>query len=188
MTTLEPGARPGRLSDTDREHALGVLRASAEQGRVSADTFVRRMEVVLQARWQEELHAVLGDLPARPARKQRLLSAVGRVSAFPGQLRHAWRSQRLPRLLLPQPGPYPLTIGRAPGSVLRLEHETVSRFHAQLTSGRSGWLLQDLGSRNGTFVNGGRITGAVPVRPDDQVGFGQTAFRLLAPQSPLPPP
>ncbi|MFG3260084.1 FHA domain-containing protein [Streptomyces sp. NPDC048172] len=187
MTPLEPGPGPPRLSDADREHALGVLREGAAQGRLSPDTFVRRMEVILQARWQEELHPVLHDLPERAPHNRWWLTAVGRVSAFPGKVREAWRSQRLPELLLPEPGPYPVLIGRAPGAVLRLNHDTVSRFHARLTSVGNGWLLQDLGSRNGTWVNGGRVTGAVPVRVGDEVRFGQEAFRLTAPGQADPP-
>ncbi|GAA2082812.1 DUF1707 and FHA domain-containing protein [Streptomyces albiaxialis] len=187
MTSLDPGPGPPRLSDADRERALGVLREGAEQGRLSPDTFVRRMEVILQARWQEELHAVLHDLPGRVPRNRWWFTAVGRVSAFPGKVREAWRSQRLPELLLPEPGPYPVLIGRAPGALLRLNDDTVSRAHARLTSVGSGWVLQDLGSRNGTWVNGGRVTGAVPVRVGDQVRFGQVAFRLSSPGQPGQP-
>ena len=188
MTPLEHGPGPPRLSDADRERALGVLREGAEQGRLSPDTFVRRMEVILQARWADELDAVLHDLPGRMPRNRWWVTAVGRVSAFPGRVREAWRSQRLPELLLPEPGgPYPVLIGRAPGALLRLNDDTVSRAHARLTAVGEGWVLQDLGSRNGTWVNGGRVTGAVPVRVGDQVRFGQVAFRLGVPGQPGPP-
>jgi len=40
------------------------------------------------------------------------------------------------------------------------------------------WILRDLGSTNGTTVNGRRVTGAVVVRSGDVVGFGQMSFRL----------
>lgn len=182
MTPLDPGAHAPRLSDEERERALGVLRESAVKGRVSHDTFERRMEVVLQARRYEELHAVLHDLPHRGARHRWFYDAIGKVSAFPSRVRDAWRVRRLPELLLPGPGPYPLSIGRAPGSVLRLGDATVSRAHAQLTCTDDGWRLRDLGSRNGTWVNGGRVTGAVTVRAGDQVRFGDVAFRLTVPQ------
>ncbi|MBB0232260.1 FHA domain-containing protein, partial [Streptomyces calidiresistens] len=111
----------------------------------------------------------------------RLVRAVGRLSAFRERLRHAWRQERLPELLLPVPGPHPMSIGRAPGSVLRLNDASVSRFHAQLHAvPGGGWSLRDLGSANGTWVNGRRVTGAVPVAPGDRVRFGGTAFRLAA--------
>jgi pSer/pThr/pTyr-binding forkhead associated (FHA) protein len=42
------------------------------------------------------------------------------------------------------------------------------------------WVLRDLGSTNGTTVNGRRVIGAAVVREGDQVAFGRTAFRLSA--------
>ncbi len=187
MTSLEFAAQPPRVCDADRDRALEVLRESAAAGRVSQETFLRRMEVVLQAQRPEELQAVLCDLPARGRRGGWLYRVVGGLSALPVRLRRAWQAERLPELMLPLPGPHPLSIGRAPGSVLRLSDITVSRFHAQLSASGSGWSLRDLGSSNGTWVNGRRVTGKSPVHPGDQVRFGQTAFRLTAPYAPHQP-
>ncbi|GAA4663949.1 hypothetical protein GCM10023347_14860 [Streptomyces chumphonensis] len=181
MTTHEFAAQPPRVTDAERDHALGVLREGAADGRVSHRTFERRMELVLHARHPGELHAVLHDLGTRQRRPSALERALGAVSGFPGRVRRAWRDERLPELLLPGPGPYPLSIGRAPGSVLRLGDHTVSRTHAQLRHTGAGWTLRDLGSFNGTWVNGRRVTGAVAVRPGDRVRFGQVGFRLTAP-------
>lgn len=77
--------------------------------------------------------------------------------------------------------PAPLRIGRDPGNGLRLSHETVSRMHAELTAHAGRWVLRDLGSTNGTCVNGQRVTGTVSVREGDQVSFGRMTFRLSAP-------
>lgn len=96
------------------------------------------------------------------------------------RIRRAWQLGRSPRLLLPAPGPHPYSIGRAAGSVLRLNDFTVSRAHAQLRSTGSGWTLRDLGSSNGTWVNGSRVTCTASVRPGDHVRFGQVGFRLAA--------
>ncbi|MDT0381278.1 DUF1707 and FHA domain-containing protein [Streptomyces sp. DSM 42041] len=182
MTSLEFSAYPPRLSDGDRERALEVLRESAADGRVSQDTFLRRMEVILHAQRHDELDLVLGDLHHRRSGGTHwLYRMVGRASAFPVLLRRAWQRERLPELMLPGPGPYPLSIGRAPGSMLRLTHHTVSRAHAQLRHTGAGWSLRDLGSSNGTWVNGRRVTGSVAVRPGDHVQFGQAGFRLTAP-------
>ncbi|MBB0244874.1 DUF1707 domain-containing protein, partial [Streptomyces alkaliphilus] len=65
MNSLEAGPPPPRVSDAEREYALALLREGAAQGRVSHDTFLRRMEVVLGARRPDELRAVLEDLPRR---------------------------------------------------------------------------------------------------------------------------
>ncbi|OEV04463.1 DUF1707 and FHA domain-containing protein [Streptomyces oceani] len=182
MTSVEFSAYPPRVSDADRERALEVLRDSAADGRVSQGTFEHRMEVILHAQQHNELDAVLQDLRTRKTGSRWLFRTVQAVSGFPVKLRRAWQSERLPELMLPVTGPYPLSIGRAPGSVLRLNHFTVSRTHAQLrNTGEGGWSLRDLGSSNGTWVNGRRVTGTVQVRPGDHVLFGQVGYRLAAP-------
>ena len=40
------------------------------------------------------------------------------------------------------------------------------------------WILRDLGSTNGTTVNGRRVTGTVAVRDGDMVSFGRMSFRI----------
>lgn len=177
MASVESRAIPPRPSEEDRERALEVLRESAAEGRVSHGTFEHRMDLILTARRFDEIEAAVHDLRPRPP-EPALIRFVGTVSALPGRLRRAWRTARLPELMLPAPGPYPMSIGRAPGSVLRLSDETVSRTHAQLHSSARGWTLRDLGSSNGTWVNGRRVTGSVSVRPGDHVRFGQVSFRL----------
>lgn len=186
-SSFESHTHPARLSDAQRDRVLGVLREGAAQGRLSHDTFMRRMELALVARRPEELAALTSDLDAGGSRfSQGLVRAVGGISAFPGRLRRAWQTERLPKLLLPAPSPYPLLIGRDPGNGLRLNHETVSRLHAELTVQGSRWVLRDLGSTNGTCVNGQRLVGSIPVRDGDQVAFGRMSFRLTA-ASPRPP-
>ncbi|MEU0830439.1 DUF1707 and FHA domain-containing protein [Streptomyces sp. NPDC056231] len=177
---------PARVSDAQRDRVLGVLREGAAQGRLSHDTFVRRMELALAARRPEELAALTADLRSEGRWTQGLFRVVGEVSGFPARVRRAWQAERLPKLLLPAPSPYPVFIGRDPANGLRLTHETVSRKHAELTVQGGRWILRDLGSTNGTCVNGQRVTGAVSVRDGDQVSFGRITFRLSAP-APKPP-
>jgi pSer/pThr/pTyr-binding forkhead associated (FHA) protein len=55
---------------------------------------------------------------------------------------------------------------------------TVSRWHASLERGPYGWLLDDLGSMNGTRVNGWRVTSPSLVRAGDLVSFGCVTFVL----------
>jgi hypothetical protein len=68
------------------------------------------------------------------------------------------------------------TLGKGRADVV-LKNRTVSRLHAAIESVTGGWVIQDLGSRNGTFVNGDRITGPRALRPDDEVRLG--AVRLM---------
>ncbi|MFD9812809.1 FHA domain-containing protein [Streptomyces sp. NPDC059080] len=178
MTSLDFPARPARPSDADRERALHLLREGAAEGRLSQDTFLRRLELVLTAQQHSELSLATADLESHGRVQSALLRAVGRVSAFHLRIRRAWRTERLPKLMLPVPGPIPLSIGRAPGAGLRLNHETVSRTHAELRSEGSGWMLRDLGSTNGTCVNGLRVVGEVPVGPGDHISFGTMDYVL----------
>ena len=70
------------------------------------------------------------------------------------------------------------TIGRGPNNSIVLGDGFVSTNHAILTYREDGWRLADLGSRNGTWLNGERIEGEVPVRPGDLIGIGQTKLKL----------
>ncbi|AYG79697.1 Glycogen accumulation regulator GarA [Streptomyces hundungensis] len=169
---------PVRLSDAERDRVLDVLREGAAEGKLSHDTFLRRMELALSAQRPDELVALTADLETRNRWSKAVFGAVSRVSEFSVSLRRAWQTERLPKLLFPAPGPYPLRIGRDPHNGLRLSHETVSRVHAELVFHSGTWQLRDLGSTNGTCVNGRRVTGVVAVADGDQVSFGRMAFRL----------
>ena len=55
----------------------------------------------------------------------------------------------------------------------------MSRQHARITTGPSGEvLIEDLGSTNGTFVNGHRIADPTPIRPGDKIELGNSGFEL----------
>ncbi|MGW7454385.1 FHA domain-containing protein [Streptomyces sp. NPDC054787] len=173
-----------RLSDAERDRALGQLREGAALGKLSHDTFLRRMELALVARRPEDLAVLTADLQARRGAEspwtRRLFGWVGRASAVSVGVRQAWAAEKLPKLLLPHPSSGALRIGRDPGNGLRLSHETVSRAHAELSLRDGVWVLRDLGSTNGTAVNGRRVTGSAVVRDGDQISFGKMTFRLSA--------
>lgn len=78
------------------------------------------------------------------------------------------------------------TIGRAPGNSILLDHASVSSYHARLTHAAGTWILEDLGSRNGTRVNGVELHEPLAVTLGDQLQFGRIGFRLVA-QGPRPP-
>jgi hypothetical protein len=73
------------------------------------------------------------------------------------------------------------TIGRTQDCDLRIADLSVSRLHAQLSRGEDGWLLSDLGSHNGTRVNGWRVREPVPLRTGDMVQFGSAMFVVQGP-------
>jgi pSer/pThr/pTyr-binding forkhead associated (FHA) protein len=70
------------------------------------------------------------------------------------------------------------TIGRQQGVHLLIDHESVSRRHAEISYVDGQYVLRDLGSANGTRVNGTRLEGgnAYTLQPNDQVRFGKVTF------------
>jgi adenylate cyclase len=71
----------------------------------------------------------------------------------------------------------PVVLGRGSMCEAQVSHDTVSRHHAELAAARNHVAVRDLGSANGTFVNGRRITSA-ELRDGEEIRFGQLAFRL----------
>ena len=64
-------------------------------------------------------------------------------------------------------------IGRAPTVEVRLEDDGISRTHARLRAETTRAWIEDMGSRNGTFVNGVKITGATELRDGDKIQVGR---------------
>jgi ABC-type multidrug transport system ATPase subunit/pSer/pThr/pTyr-binding forkhead associated (FHA) protein/ABC-type transport system involved in multi-copper enzyme maturation permease subunit len=73
------------------------------------------------------------------------------------------------------------TIGRAPENDLVVDDVLVSRRHAVLERTPRGWHVTDLGSANGTFINGRRVSEA-PVTEGDLLGIGHALFQLSGEQ------
>ncbi|RKI60429.1 FHA domain-containing protein [Corallococcus sp. AB049A] len=71
-----------------------------------------------------------------------------------------------------------ITLGRSSTSDLRLQHASISRRHAQLTRRGNVFMVRDLGSQNGTFVNRLRIKGEVEIKPGDELSLGNATLRL----------
>jgi pSer/pThr/pTyr-binding forkhead associated (FHA) protein len=72
-----------------------------------------------------------------------------------------------------------LTIGRAEDCDLVVSDRTVSRHHASLIHyDEGGWVIRDLGSKNGTRVNGVRVDVEAPIEPGDELGFGAAVMRF----------
>ncbi len=71
-------------------------------------------------------------------------------------------------------------LGRSSENTIRLEDEQASRRHARISRQGGGWILDDLGSRNGTLVNGQRVTKTVTLQAGDQVQIGNSLFQVTA--------
>jgi pSer/pThr/pTyr-binding forkhead associated (FHA) protein len=71
------------------------------------------------------------------------------------------------------------TLGRAASARVVLEDSSVSAQHALLRPVDGIWTIEDLGSRNGTLVNGRKITGAVDLSCGDSIQLGRVHLRLM---------
>lgn len=177
MVSEAPTPLPLRPSDAERERALSALRASSLEGRMSLDTFSGRVERAFAARSRAQLDELISDLPERHRLVRPLSAAVAALSALTAELEAAWREPRVPRLALPR-GRAVVTIGRSRDCDCVLADATVSRHHALLREAGASWLLADLGSTNGTRLNGWRLAEEVDVRAGDRVSFGAARYRL----------
>jgi pSer/pThr/pTyr-binding forkhead associated (FHA) protein len=71
-----------------------------------------------------------------------------------------------------------LTIGRAAACSLQLEDTYVSQMHARIFSRGESYVVEDLGSTNGTYLNRRRITSPQELQRGDQVKVGKTVLEL----------
>lgn len=74
--------------------------------------------------------------------------------------------------------PPTVRVGRKPGSDLLLSHPTVSGQHARFDMRNDELWLTELGSTNGTFVNGKRLLGEIQIKEEDLIQFAEVAFRV----------
>lgn len=74
--------------------------------------------------------------------------------------------------------PGSLEMGRQDGLGLVLRDPLVSRRHARIREAPGGAIVEDLGSRNGTFVNGNQILGPTLTTPGDQILIGVSVIQL----------
>ena len=80
-----------------------------------------------------------------------------------------------------------LVVGRGVTSDLAIYDPTISRRHAELVVAADGVQVRDLGSSNGTCINGSRVE-AGRLMPDDSITFGKVVFRLVGPGGSIPAP
>jgi len=93
-----------------------------------------------------------------------------------------------PRLLAYQTGN--ILIGRLPDNHLSINHVSVSRRHARISVKARGVTVEDMGSQNGTTVNGTPVQGEQTLRPGDIVRLGHVPvfyFGFIDPETPPEP-
>lgn len=71
-----------------------------------------------------------------------------------------------------------VTIGRSPTNDIVVRDDGVSARHARLESHGDRWVLADVGSRNGTRLNGRAVNGPAPLSHGDEIGLGELLWRF----------
>lgn len=136
---------------------------------------------VLRAVWTE----------VNPPKQAVAPKPVTPVPATTRARRRAARARRRPavptRLVIVEPparagtefalGP-DMTVGRAPGCDLVFDEQYVSQVHTRIFSREGAAFVEDLGSTNGTWVNGARAVGQTPARLGDRIQVGNVVMEV----------
>ena len=133
----------------------------------------------------------------KPKTKTIDTTPLGKHAASPQELRARLQAEQLGQpflvyrvssgrqtLFTLHPGKSRVTIGRGPSNDVPLGWDTeVSRLHAELERMGGDWTLVDDGlSRNGTLLNGSRVTGRQRLRDGDVIQIGQTLIAIRVPK------
>lgn len=158
------------MGDPVRDEIDFTLRAAYAEGLISSGTLAHRLDELLGSRLIDR-RRLIGDLSLRGARRSAPLAGLlTRVRAT------LWPAPSPPDLVLAldwSGATEELLVGRAQECAVWLEEMTVSRRHASLRFRDGAWVLQDLGSKNGSWVNGIAV-GRSQIRAGDRVTFGTT--------------
>ena len=72
----------------------------------------------------------------------------------------------------------PITIGRSPQSTLVIQDDYASARHAQISPRRGQWVVEDVGSTNGTYLGRAKVTAPTPVPLGVPIRIGRTSIEL----------
>jgi hypothetical protein len=143
---------------------MATLRRGYASGSLHTDTFGMRIDQALRARDAEELRGLTADVPA-----------ASRIRRALADLKAAFARQ--PTGLLTGVSRGHIVLGRSSSCQLVFDDDTVSRRHAELVLRDGAWHVVDLGSSNGTYVNGRRVNDA-EVRAGDELTLGTSRIVL----------
>jgi FHA domain/Domain of unknown function (DUF1707) len=152
-----------RPTDRRRDRTVTALGDGYAAGCIGTETFELRLDAAHEARTLRELRRLTRDLP---------------VGGWLDRAREAIAARRerddapVVHIAPPPDGPGPWILGRSVSCPLVLDDDTVSRRHAQLRRTEAGWEILDLGSLNGTWVNGWRVERAT-LHAGDVVQLGE---------------
>jgi DNA-binding winged helix-turn-helix (wHTH) protein len=142
--------------------------------KIWAGVFVSDASIAMVA---SEVRAALGESARAP---QRIRTVHGHGYTFQGTVAALSREGTSPRYwLVSDDRVWPLRdgdniVGRDLGVELRMDNPGVSRRHARLHLSDTGLTIEDLGSKNGTFVGDTPVSAITPIADGDQLRFGST--------------
>jgi hypothetical protein len=176
--TLAGVVAPG----SSRERLAGILSAAFAEGLLSEQTLSHRLGLVLGPRIVDP-RLVVGDLAFRRGRSRSWFAALAAAAV---ELYREATATTSPKRSLTEPvllaldwtpQQPELLVGRAQSCDVVLEDRSVSRRHARLVFRDATWVICDLDSTNGTFVNGVRV-GRCQLRPGDRVLIGEQVVEI----------
>lgn len=106
-------------------------------------------------------------------------SGPGGASRNTPSLRVVQGPRELKGMRVPLAGP--VVIGRSPGADIVIADNFISSQHARVVPSGDDIVLEDLGSTNGTIVNGQKISSAVALRPGDEIDLGTVRIKVERP-------
>ena len=128
------------------------------------------------------------DQPASARRQRRAARQQARRAQSPGPVRPPRYSRATARTLLVTAGDLAgttiplaqqqITIGRSADATLVLTDDYASTRHARLYPQNGEWIVEDLGSTNGTYLDRQKVTQPTPVPPGVPVRIGKTVLEL----------
>lgn len=140
---------------------------------IRTDLFGRRLTA-------EELVSVAADQADEPRKdNRRRQTQAAELPAAPTVLRVVEGVSAGNTALLPD-GDEELMIGRASSADLEIDDDFASSRHALVYAHPQGFVIEDLNSTNGVYVNGVQIDAPTIVGPDDVIRIGRTQLRLEA--------
>ncbi len=146
------------------------------------DALVAELAEAAREYAREEGYHFMGPVSVQLAVDNQLRS--GRFSIV-SQLKQAASGPGMGSLVLPSGnrialGAATVTVGRLPECTISINDGNISRNHAEVKVGPTAFVVVDLGSTNGTMVNGVKIVGEHRLRDGDIISFGSTHVRFEA--------
>jgi len=168
--TVVPNNYTVELSESDHDRFAEV-----------SDTLERELAEAAREHARDEGYVFMGPVSVHLDVSERQHTGAFQIT---GRMREGSGGVGAGSLLLPTGerlglGEKVVTVGRRPESTLQMADPNVSRNHAEIRPSGNGWVVVDLGSTNGTRVNGARVS-SHDLTEGDEISFGNTVVRFVA--------